>query len=721
MLELRKRAHGRIHVKTTTNGLKGQSAIDYLLTYSWALIIVALIMGIPFFLIYVPSIIVPSTCSFVSGAYCQDMVFGSNSVSSSVAIFLTNTQPYPVVNPSITLNISSVGAVQGTCRPSLVVAGGAIICNVTIPQRAIAYGTLESGKLYLSAVPCPSGNPAACSTLPKQTYLGSFNSHVEPLLSSISIVVSLAVANSTQAANGVPDKLTANVKMLGYPIAGATVTFKANQSFATIKPMPASTDSNGNAISYISSFTVGNVLVNASFAGVVSASKIVNFTEPIYVTFQVSPMPGASTAVVSIDNSQYLYNQLPVTFSYTRNSVHAYAFISPVSGAVNTRYVYSSISGCGLTAQSGSLIATKNCTVTANYETQYFLSMQAAPPTANIQLIPGSEWLYSGSPVVISVVAPHGYKFKKWVGTGSINYTGTDTTASVIMNTPISETAYVEKTTTTTSTSTTTSTTSSTLTISSTSTTTIAVYVASFISSQVTKLSSSGAIIGTYSAGFSPIGIAIDPSGNVWVTGSLGDVTKLSSSGAIIGTYSVGSEPQGIAIDPRSGNVWVADYGSDQVTELSSSGAIIGTYSIGGAGPPWVPTAPYGIAIDPRSGNVWVTDYGTNQVTELSSSGAIIGTYSVGGGPTGIAIDPRSGNVWVVNSNSGTVTELSSSGAIIGTYSVGGGPYGIAIDPSGNVWVTDTYGRQVTKLSSSGAIIGTYSVGGGPYGIAISP
>ncbi|MEM0094820.1 MAG: hypothetical protein QXX74_02775, partial [Candidatus Micrarchaeaceae archaeon] len=72
-------------------------------------------------------------------------------------------------------------------------------------------------------------------------------------------------------------------------------------------------------------------------------------------------------------------------------------------------------------------------------------SMQAAPPTTNLQLIPGSEWLYSGSQVTISAVAPPGYKFKKWVGTGSINYTGTSQTANVIMNTPISETAYVEQ------------------------------------------------------------------------------------------------------------------------------------------------------------------------------------------------------------------------------------------------------------------------------------
>ncbi|MEM3460240.1 MAG: hypothetical protein QXO24_03380, partial [Candidatus Micrarchaeaceae archaeon] len=99
MVRLGKKVQWHIRVKVVPGALKGQSAIEYLLTYSWALIIVALIMAIFFFLVYAPSIVVPSMCSFVSGAYCQDMVFGSNSVSSSVGLFLTNTQPYPILNP----------------------------------------------------------------------------------------------------------------------------------------------------------------------------------------------------------------------------------------------------------------------------------------------------------------------------------------------------------------------------------------------------------------------------------------------------------------------------------------------------------------------------------------------------------------------------------------------------------------------------------------------
>ena len=143
--------------------------------------------------------------------------------------------------------------------------------------------------------------------------------------------------------------------------------------------------------------------------------------------------------------------------------------------------------------------------------------------------------------------------------------------------------------------------------------------------SNVTELSPSGTVIGTYVAGSYPAGgIAIDKSGNVWVTNwgaaaetagipgtapGESNVTELSPSGSLIGTYVAGSSPGGIAID-SSGNVWVANKGNGtqgtgltdgNVTKLSSSGTTIGTYIAG--------SHPEGMAIDP-GGNVWVVNKG---------------------------------------------------------------------------------------------------------------
>ena len=135
----------------------------------------------------------------------------------------------------------------------------------------------------------------------------------------------------------------------------------------------------------------------------------------------------------------------------------------------------------------------------------------------------------------------------------------------------------------------------------------------------VTKLSSSGFLLGTYSTIGSPLGMAIDPSGNVWVANNWcgsgmicyvnteNSITEFSSTGSTIGTYTVGVRPWGIAID-ASGDVWVTNDLSNTVSELNPTGLTIATYAVG----IW----PTGIAID-ASGNVWVENYGDSTLTEI--------------------------------------------------------------------------------------------------------
>ncbi|MEM3827339.1 MAG: hypothetical protein QXR58_01940, partial [Candidatus Micrarchaeaceae archaeon] len=56
----------------------GQSAMEYLITYGWAVLLIAIIASLLYLYLAVPHIIVSSTCSFVSGAYCNDLVVGAN-------------------------------------------------------------------------------------------------------------------------------------------------------------------------------------------------------------------------------------------------------------------------------------------------------------------------------------------------------------------------------------------------------------------------------------------------------------------------------------------------------------------------------------------------------------------------------------------------------------------------------------------------------------------
>ena len=227
-----------------------------------------------------------------------------------------------------------------------------------------------------------------------------------------------------------------------------------------------------------------------------------------------------------------------------------------------------------------------------------------------------------------------------------------------------------------------------------------------------------------------PFGIAVDGTGNAWVTNFSGaSVTEISSTGAFLSGangYTGGglSEPYGIAAD-SSGNAWVANFGSNSVTEISSTGTFpsgANGYTGGGL------NVPYGIAID-GTGNVWVCNSSGASVTELSSTGTALSLYTGGGlnAPDAIAID-GSGSAWSANNGSNSVSKISSSGTFLsGANGYTGGslntPVGIAIDSAGNAWVSNYHGGTVAKLSSTGAILsGAGYVSGGldvPLGIAI--
>ncbi len=257
--------------------------------------------------------------------------------------------------------------------------------------------------------------------------------------------------------------------------------------------------------------------------------------------------------------------------------------------------------------------------------------------------------------------------------------------------------------------------------------------------------------IGTYTVGTHPYRVAIDPSGNVWVTNyGSGTVTKLDPSGNILNTYTVGNGPYGIIY--ASGYIWVTNNTGNTISKINTSTGTVNTYPAG--------TNPYLLVY--ASGTIWVTNWGGSSVTKFDTNGNVLGTYYAGNTPTGITVD-ASGNIWVINAgqvfrkfdqngnemqiNSNSVggypsaitadafgniwiangaasggyrvTKLdSSTGNLLGNYRVGSYPWAITADSLGNIWVVNNSGNTITKLDPSGNTEGVYLVPNTPYGIA---
>lgn len=229
-----------------------------------------------------------------------------------------------------------------------------------------------------------------------------------------------------------------------------------------------------------------------------------------------------------------------------------------------------------------------------------------------------------------------------------------------------------------------------------------------------------------------PIGVALDGSGDVWVSDASNDrIEKFGLDGKFIAAY--GKEgsgedefnaPSGIAINKSTGDVYVADLENNRIEELSSSGTYITSFGTSGSGKlkePWY------VALD-SSGNVWVTDHGNDRIVEFSSTGTFIAAYGKEGtgenefkGPAGIVVSGE--DVYIADGGNHRVEELTTKGAyvrVFGTEGSGSGefhdPEGIAADASGNLYVTDFYEGDIEEFSPTGvykATFGSYGTGEG--------
>jgi len=222
-----------------------------------------------------------------------------------------------------------------------------------------------------------------------------------------------------------------------------------------------------------------------------------------------------------------------------------------------------------------------------------------------------------------------------------------------------------------------------------------------------------------------PYGLAVDASGNLWVTNEGAfSVSEFNYLGAPVSSYSGGGllAPQAIAVD-LSGNIWVANTGASSVVKLSNSGAVLsgsGGFTNGGIG------AAAGIAVD-KAGDAWVANFDMDSITELDPSGNPLNSSPIveatGSAPVAISIDP-SGNVWVSNSGTGNVGQFSGTGVqasgspFTDGYLQGGTQ--VANSSTGNAFVAAPGTSEVSAFAASGTPLPVSPLTGGGANLPMS-
>ena len=140
---------------------------------------------------------------------------------------------------------------------------------------------------------------------------------------------------------------------------------------------------------------------NATPTPTATATATPTPTPTVQVTVQTNP----AGLTLHVDGTTYSSTQ---TFSWVPGSSHTIATTSPQSGGTGVRYVWTNWSGGG--AISHTVTPTTNKTYTANFSTQYFLTM--AHGTGGT-VSPASGWRNSGAAVSISATPANGYSFSQ--------------------------------------------------------------------------------------------------------------------------------------------------------------------------------------------------------------------------------------------------------------------------------------------------------------------
>ncbi|OJW79522.1 MAG: hypothetical protein BGO69_12380 [Bacteroidetes bacterium 46-16] len=275
-----------------------------------------------------------------------------------------------------------------------------------------------------------------------------------------------------------------------------------------------------------------------------------------------------------------------------------------------------------------------------------------------------------------------------------------------------------------------------------------------------------------------PQAICFDKFGNAYISDQNNHrVRKISASGditAFAGTGAPGYSgdggaalsatfcwPTGIAVD-TTGNVYITDVYCHVVRKVNTSGiisTIAGTGSIGysGDGGPAVSAAlntPVAVDAD-IAGNVYIVDRGNARIRMIDMSGNIntiagTGTHGFSGDnaaatsaelnyPANIAFD-NTGNIYIADQLNERIRKIDAGGIITtiagnGIHSFSGDgsaatsasleyPMSVALDSSGNMFIADGSGNRVRMVDGSGIIYTYAGTGvhdyGGDGGLAIN-
>ena len=281
------------------------------------------------------------------------------------------------------------------------------------------------------------------------------------------------------------------------------------------------------------------------------------------------------------------------------------------------------------------------------------------------------------------------------------------------------------------------------------------VYVADTYNQTIRKIAPGGAVTtfagralsngnldgtGTAASFNYPSGVAVDATGNLYVTETFNDdMRKITPAGVVttfagmagsggdadgVGTAAHFSSPRGVAVDAW-GNLYVADSLNDRIRKITPDGSVTTLRMADGTIAAF--DRPQKLGVD-MVGNIYVSESSSHRVLRLTPAGELTTLATL---PTDLPLDPASvpyadgvavdvlGNVLVADTGNSAIRKITPAGVLTTVAGFGPGfgagdgvgsaarfyyPDGVAVDGTGNVYVADTANHAVRKITSGGVV-----------------
>ena len=217
--------------------------------------------------------------------------------------------------------------------------------------------------------------------------------------------------------------------------------------------------------------------------------------------------------------------------------------------------------------------------------------------------------------------------------------------------------------------------------------------------SNVQRLQPDGTVTTLTTVSGTPIGLAFDPTGNLYINVNNG-IVKLDKATDALTTFFTGNgQREGLTFDPATGHLFSVSFGSNLIEEVNLSGGLVRTITIPGSSAL--------LGINARGGQLVVSDFGNGKVFLGSTAGGAFTTVgTVNPGNTfGGDID-AAGNIFVNDFAAGTVDKFAA-GTFAESVFISGlnqPANGLSIGDDGSFTISEFGGNAISVFNSDGTL-----------------